>query len=68
MFETRRGEMAPLSVGVMVEGGYTLAAPLEMKVNGSGPDDRDIALIESDIHDLDRSGPFMRMSLVVRFL
>jgi len=67
LFESRRGEMAALSFGIMVEGGYALVSALEMKVDGSGPDDRDIALIESDLEDLDRSGPFMRMSLVARF-
>jgi hypothetical protein len=67
LFESRRGEMASLSFGIMVEGGYALVSALEMKVDGRGPDDRDIALIESDIEDLDRSGPFMRMSLVARF-
>jgi hypothetical protein len=67
LFESRRGEMASLSFGIMVEGGYALVSALEMKVDGHGPDDRDIALIESDIEDLDRSGPFMRMSLVARF-
>lgn len=67
LFESSRGELASLSVGVMIEGGYTLAQPLEMKVDGSGPDDRDIALIESDLGELDRSGPFMRISLVARF-
>jgi len=67
LFESRRGDMAALSFGIMIEGGYALVSTLEMKVDGRGPDDRDITLIESDLEDLDRSGPFMRMSLVARF-
>jgi hypothetical protein len=67
LFESRRGDMAALSFGVMIEGGYTLATALEMKVDGPGPDERDIALIESELEDLDRSGPFLRISLVARF-
>lgn len=67
MFESRRGDMAALSFGIMVEAGYALVSALEMKVDGRGPDDRDISLIESDLEDLDRSGPFIRLSFVTRF-
>lgn len=67
LFETRRGDMAALSFGLMIEGGMTFAPAVEMAIDGPGPDDRAIALIESDLEDLDRSGPFMRVSLVARF-
>jgi hypothetical protein len=67
MFESRRGKYASLSFGVMFEGGYTLAAPVEMKLDGEGPGERDIALVESELGELERSGPYARISGVARF-
>ncbi len=65
-FEDRRGKLASLSFGLMVEGGYTLAAPIEVALDGPGPSSRDIPLAEPDLGDLDRSGPYIRVSLVGR--
>jgi hypothetical protein len=67
MFESRRGNYASLSFGLMLEGGYTLAAPVEMKLDGRGPGERDIALIEADLGELSRSGPYARVSWIARF-
>jgi hypothetical protein len=67
MFENRRGGYASLSFGLMFEGGYTLAAPVEMKLDGEGPGERDIALVESELGELERSGPYARISGVARF-
>jgi len=66
-FENRRGDLASLSTGVMIEGGYTLAAPVETQLDGRGPDRRDIALTEAEFGELERSGPYVRASLFVRF-
>jgi hypothetical protein len=66
-FESRHNALASLSFGLMIEGGYTLAAPVEMSIDGPGPEDREIALIEPGLADLDRSGPYLRFSLVTRF-
>jgi len=65
-FESRHNRLAALSFGLMIEAGYTVAAPLEMSIDGPGPDERDIALREPVLADLDRSGPFLRFSLVGR--
>jgi hypothetical protein len=67
MFENRRGGNASLSFGLMLEGGYTLAKPVEFTLDGEGPGERDIALAESELGTLDRSGPYARLSFVVRF-
>jgi hypothetical protein len=67
MFENKRGKYASLSFGLMFEGGYTLAGPVEMKLDGEGPGERDIALVETDLGELDRSGPYARISGVARF-
>jgi hypothetical protein len=67
LFESRRGRYASLSFGLMLEGGYTLAAPVEMKLDGRGPGERDIALTEADLGELERSGPYARLSWVARF-
>jgi hypothetical protein len=67
MFENRRGNYASLSFGLMLEGGYTLAAPVELQLDGRGPGERDIALIEADLGELSRSGPYARVSWIARF-
>jgi hypothetical protein len=67
LFESRRGTFAALSFGVMVEGGYALVAPLSVTLDGDGPAETDIALAEAELGELERSGPFMRVSLVARF-
>lgn len=67
MFESRRGTFAALSFGLMIEGGYALVSPLQVTLDGEGPAERDIALEESELGELERSGPFMRVSLVARF-
>jgi hypothetical protein len=66
LFEDRKGQLASLSFGLMVEGGYTLSAPLEPKLDGKGPRQTDIALSEASLGQLDRSGPYLRFSLVGR--
>ena len=65
-FEDRRGNLASLSFGLMIEGGYTLSAPLDFKLDGPGPRKSDITLSEADLGELDRSGPYVRVSLVGR--
>lgn len=67
MFENRRGAYASLSFGLMFEGGYTLAAPVDMKLDGEGPAERDIDVVESEFGELERSGPYARISGVARF-
>jgi hypothetical protein len=66
-FETRRGRFAALSLGLMLEGGYALVAPLGVTLDGGGPAKGDITLIESELGEITRSGPFFRSSLVARF-
>jgi hypothetical protein len=65
-FETPRGMFASLSLGVMVEGGYTHAAALDVGFRGARGE-RDIALVEPDLGSLDRAGPYVRTSLVASF-
>jgi hypothetical protein len=67
VFEDRGGRMASLSVGLMVEGGYALRAPLELNLDGPGPGDGDIALSEGSLGELSRSGPYVRTSIVLRY-
>jgi hypothetical protein len=67
LFEDDDGRLAWLSLGLMVEGGYTLMAPLDLSFDGPGPDSRAIALADADAGTLKRSGPYIRTSFVVRF-
>jgi hypothetical protein len=67
LLESKNGDFASLSMGVLVEGGYTLtgSAPFSLK-----PKDRPkqaISLKSADLGSVDRSGPYVRISLVVRF-
>jgi hypothetical protein len=67
LFEDGRGKLASLSLGLMLEGGYTVAAPLDFTADGPGPGQHDIALTDSKLGRLERSGPYARASIVVRF-
>jgi hypothetical protein len=67
LFEDSQGHLASLSAGFMLEAGYTLAAPVEIALDGPGPNDQGIALREPGLGQLKRSGPYVRGSLVMRF-
>jgi hypothetical protein len=67
LFEDERGRLAALSLGVLIEGGYGIASPVEVVLDGPGPGAMDIALEEAQLGELKRSGPFVRTSLVARF-
>jgi hypothetical protein len=65
LFETYGGRLASLSLGVLVEGGYTLAQAAQLDFRGdvtSGLDER-----RASPGDLDRSAPYLRIQGVVRF-
>ena len=66
-FEDDDGRLAWLSFGLMVEGGYTLTAPLDLKLDGPGPSARDITIVDASAGRLTRSGPYIRTSFVIRF-
>lgn len=65
LFETYRGRLASLSLGLMLEGGYTLAsaASLQAKPRGSSEIPRDTFAFG----ELDRGGPYLRVLFVIRF-
>lgn len=65
-FEDHHGRLASLSFGLMFEGGYTVAKPIDIALDGPGPSARDIALSEPKLGELKRSGPYFRVSLVGR--
>jgi hypothetical protein len=65
-FEDRRGRLASLSFGLMFEGGYTLATPVDVKLEGPKPSTRNIPVAEPELGELERSGPYIRVSLVGR--
>jgi hypothetical protein len=67
LFETRRGRFSSLSLGLMLEAGYALVAPLGVTLDGEGPAKGDITLVESELGEITRSGPFFRTSIVARF-
>jgi hypothetical protein len=67
LFEDLRGQLASLSLGLMLEGGYTLAAPIDFKLGGPATGKRDVPIAEPKLGRLERSGPYARASFVVRF-
>jgi len=67
LFEDFQGHLASLSVGLMLEGGYTLAPAVQFALRGPSPGQRGVPIVEPKLGHLDRGGPYARASLVVRF-
>lgn len=67
LFESKTGNFASLSMGVLVEGGYTLAGVGSFSLNPEAHSDEDIEIRSVDLGKLDRSGGYLRISVVVRF-
>jgi hypothetical protein len=67
MFETKRGQLSSLSLGLMLEAGYTLAEPIALALERDGSSDRGIPITESALGELSSSGFYLRASLVTRF-
>jgi hypothetical protein len=67
LFETQNGDFASLSLGVLVEGGYTLAQAASFSLQPKDDRTNAITLKSAELGKLDRSGPYLRISLVVRF-
>jgi hypothetical protein len=67
LFENKRGNFASLSLGVLVEGGYTLAGAASFSLKPKEHSKEDIEINSADLGKLNRSGGYVRISLVVRF-
>jgi hypothetical protein len=65
MLETRSGRLSTAALGLAVEGGYTLASPVDFALLERDAGGR-IDLEASDLGDVERSGPYVRVALVVR--
>jgi hypothetical protein len=65
LFETRRGHLSALSLGVLVEGGYTLLSDAELaaKPTRSG----EVPRATFSFGSLDRSAAYLRIAGVIRF-
>jgi len=63
-FETYRGRLASLSLGLLLEGGYTLASPASLRAKPTGSSD--VERVSFSLGELDRGGPYFRTMLVVR--
>jgi hypothetical protein len=67
LFEDHSGGWAALSFGLMFEGGYLLTNALAFDAAGPDRDKRAISLRDARLGKFDRSGPYLRVSVVVRF-
>jgi hypothetical protein len=56
---------ASLSLGLLVEGGYTIASPISLSLNKAGRNE--IEKKTADLGKLDLSGAYIRTSLLARF-
>jgi hypothetical protein len=65
-FETQHGSLRSLVAGVVLEGGYELAEAVELRPAPTGDTGR-VATSYMSFGTLERSGPYFRTSLVVRF-
>lgn len=66
LFENRKGDFASLSLGLLFEGGYTLASPVTFDLVDDEQADR-IEVRSARLGELELSGPYFRAGLVVRF-
>jgi hypothetical protein len=63
-FQSRSGALASFSVGLSLEGGYWLSAPLETTLD-TGSEGR-LPVAPANLGDLSRSGPYVRLAFVAR--
>ena len=66
LFETKSGGFASFEIGFLIEGGYTLQAPVEFALEGDSSASA-IALTDASLGELSLAGPYVRSSLLVRF-
>lgn len=65
LFETRGGRLASLSLGVLFEGGYTLAQAADLTLAPTGSSD--VRRARTALGTIERSAPYVRIAAVVRF-
>jgi hypothetical protein len=66
-FENRQGQFASLALGLLIEGGYALRAPVDLSLERTGGAAQPIAVRDASLGELALSGPYVRTSLLVRF-
>ena len=66
LLENRRGQLASLKFGVMLEVGYALRSSVDFALNAARSS-RSIPVVNADLGQLDLSGAYVRSSLVTRF-
>lgn len=64
-FETRRGKLASLSFGFLVEGGYAFAAPATFYAQVDSGSELDAGPVK--LGKLDMAGPYLRLNGIIRF-
>jgi hypothetical protein len=65
-FENHHGELASLSVGLLVEAGYAVRSGVSFQL-GEDPGKHAIPVAQASLGELSLSGPYVRTSLVTRF-
>jgi hypothetical protein len=66
LFESREGRLSSFAVALLIEGGYSVASPAKLTLRDE-VGSRAIPLRDGDLGELDRAGPYLRTSFVVRF-
>lgn len=66
MFESDDGAFASLSLGLLIEAGYTVASSMSMTLDNKHGEDP-IETRTAELGELDLSGPYIRTSVLVRF-
>ena len=64
-FETRRGRLSSLSLGLLIDGGYTFAKAATLEAEPTS--DADVARASFGVGSLRRSGGYLRTLAIVRF-
>jgi hypothetical protein len=66
LFKNQRGSGPSLVIAAQFEGGYVLAAPVDLALREVDRDGR-VALREAALGELVRSGPYLRVALSAQF-
>jgi hypothetical protein len=66
-FESDRGRVSSLSLGVLVEGGYTLSPAAKLKLDPVRSPASGLDVKTGQAGSLDRSAPYLRVAGVIRF-
>lgn len=65
-FESRKGDLSSLGLGLLIEGGYALRSAIDVALREETMQ-RGIPIVDASLGRLNLSGPYIRTAILVRF-